>query len=363
MMKCLLTVFLCIATTFSYSQPGSETQNVFIRLTDSAVCTEVKDQAHSSTCWVFGTNSLFESDLIKKHHTKLDLSEMFIARYAYIDKLKKWVETKGKTYYEGGGQFHDVIRVVNSYGMVPEQAYKGLPNSRGSHDHTKLDTAMQRLGRKFLKAGKINLNSIDIKQANDTLDKYLGKLPETFTYQNVQYTPRSFADKLIHFENDYVELMSFADLPLYKKCLLNDKFNWAGDSLYNIPLNDMQTLIDSALSNGWSVGWEGDVTEPGFSTFSGFAISDDSTKNYDKERLKNYKTEATERDHMLHLVGIGKDETGHKWYHLKNSWGTWANDHGYIFMSENYFKLKTVILMINKSALPQYLKEKLGINQ
>jgi len=118
------TVFLCIVTTLLYAQPDPEIQRSFIHLTDSAVRTEVKDQAHSSTCWVFGTNSLFESDLIKKYDIRLDLSEMFIARYAYIDKLKTWSATKGKTYFAGGGQFHDVLRVVTNYGMVPEAAYR-----------------------------------------------------------------------------------------------------------------------------------------------------------------------------------------------------------------------------------------------
>ena len=195
------TVFLCITSILLYSQPGSESQKSFIRLTDTVIRTEVKDQSHSPTCWVFGTNSLFESDLIKKYDLKLDLSEMFIARYAYIDKLKTWLTTKGKTYFAGGGQFHDVIRVVNNYGMVPEQAYRGIPNSRGSHDHTKLDTSMQRLGHKFLRAGKTNLSTTDMQQVNDTLDKYLGKVPATFWYQIEQYTPKSFAQKLIHFEN------------------------------------------------------------------------------------------------------------------------------------------------------------------
>jgi len=31
---------------------------------------------------------------------------------------------KGKTYYEGGRQFRDVLRVVNKYRMVPEEAYR-----------------------------------------------------------------------------------------------------------------------------------------------------------------------------------------------------------------------------------------------
>jgi len=48
---------------------------------------------------------------------------------------------------------------------------------------------MQRLGRKLLRAGKTNLSSTDIQQLNDTLDKYLGKVPTTFWYQMEQYTP------------------------------------------------------------------------------------------------------------------------------------------------------------------------------
>ena len=66
--------------------------------------------------------------MIKKYDVKLDLSEMFIACNAYIDKLNQWLITKGKTYYAGGGQFHDVIRVVKKYGMVPEEAYRRMPN-------------------------------------------------------------------------------------------------------------------------------------------------------------------------------------------------------------------------------------------
>lgn len=345
-----------------FAQSENEVQQASIHLIDSVKCTEVKDQSQSPTCWVFGTNSLFESDLIKKYNISVNLSEMFIARYAYIDKLNKYLATKGKTYYEGGGQFRDVLRVVEKYGMVPEQAYPGLANGKSRHDHTKLDTAMRRLGRKFLKQGKKSLNEMDLKSVNDTLNKYLGKIPSSFWYNGQPHTPKTFAQKFVHFENDYVDVMSFANLPFYQKSLLDDKFNWSADSLFNVKLGDMETIIDTALANGWSAAWEGDVTEPGFQTFKGYAMLFDSTHNYDEERLKNFKSEATERDHMLHIVGIGYDEWGKKWYYLKNSWGTWVNSFkGFLYMSEEYFKLKTVVVMVNKSALPQYLKEKFNM--
>ena len=112
-MKHLFCFTLSTIPFILFAQSESQIQQPSIHLIDSVTCTEVKDQSHSPTCWVFGTNSLLESDLIKKYNIKVDLSEMFVARYAYIDKLNKYLATKGKTYYEGGGQFRDVLRVVN----------------------------------------------------------------------------------------------------------------------------------------------------------------------------------------------------------------------------------------------------------
>lgn len=363
-MKRFLTVFYVINAVVIHAQPsGEQSIPLTIRLTDSVACTSVKDQSQSPTCWVFGTNSLFESDLIKKYHLNVNLSEMFIARYAYIDKANQWLATKGKTYFAGGGQFHDVIRVVNKYGMVPEEAYRGKRDEEASHDHTRLDSAIKRFTEKLLRRGKTTLNDQDLKQVNDTLDRYLGKVPSTFWYNNKQYTPKSFAAEIVHFANDYVEVVSFDDHPLYKQFVLEDKYNWASDSFYNLTIDDMQMMVDSALAKGWSVGWEGDVTEPGFSSFAGYATIDTGSVDYNAERLVNYKNETTERDHMLHIVGAGKDESNRKWYYMKNSWGTWFSKYkGYLYMNENYFKLKTVILMVNKAALPQELKYKLGLN-
>jgi bleomycin hydrolase len=333
-----------------------------VKLTDSIACTEVKDQSQSPTCWVFGTNSLFESDLLKTNGTQLNLSEMFVARYAYIDKAIKWLATKGKTYYEGGGQFHDVIRVVQKYGLVPEEVYDGRPDGNNLHNHSRLDTAMQHLAWQWLASGKTKPTRDDLRQMNDTLDRYLGKVPESFWYDDKQYTPKTFAAEELHFQNDYIEIMSFANLPYYKKCLLTDKYNWAGDSLYNLPIEDFKAVVDTALSKGWSVGWEGDVTNAGFDPYFGRARLNEAEHDYGEERATNYKNESTERDHMLHMVGMGKDQQGKKWYYLKNSWGSWQGPfHGYLYMNEEYFKLETIIIMVNKKGLPNELKRKLQI--
>lgn len=364
-MKILLYSIIFTVTAFRLSGQTSAVPVIpgTVRLTDSIACTIVKDQGQSPTCWVFGTNSVFESDILKQYGIRLNLSEMFIARYAYIDKARQFLATGGKTYYEGGGQFHDVIRVIKEHGMVPEEVYNGRPHEKFSHNHAELDTAMKLFTHGLLKQGKTILNAEDLRQMNDTLDKYLGKVPAGFTWQNKPYNPKTFAKDVLRFADDYAELVSFSDKPLYRQFILADKYNWANDSFWNISLADMQMLVDSAIAAGWSIGWEGDVTEPGFNHFGGYASMNDSTYQYDAQRLENYKTGVTERDHMLHIMGMGYDENGKKWYYLKNSWGSWLSKYkGYLYMEENYFRMKTVILFINKKALPASFKNKLGIN-
>ena len=183
-----LFLLFIISSPLLYAQPAGEFIPPKIQLTDSVFCTEIKDQGQSPTCWVFGTNSLFESDYFKKYNYTINLSEMFIARYAYIDKAKMYLKTKGRTYYKGGGQFHDVIRVVNNYGIVPQEVYRGIPDNGVSHNHAKLDTAMIRFARRLLRQGKKVMGVKELKQINDTLDRYLGKVPATFWYNMNQFT-------------------------------------------------------------------------------------------------------------------------------------------------------------------------------
>ncbi len=203
-MKCCGSIlFFIITSPLLYAQPASEAHRPTIHLTDSVFCTEVKDQSQSPTCWAFGTNSLFESDLLKKQNLRLNLSEMFIARYAYIDKARKWLATKGKTYNQGGGQFHDVIRIVNQYGIVPEEAYNGRPKGEFYHNHARLDTAMKIFTEGLLQQGKTGLNDKDLQQMNDTLDRYLGKVPEIFWFDLKPYSPKTFAKEIGLSADDY----------------------------------------------------------------------------------------------------------------------------------------------------------------
>ena len=72
--------------------------------------------------------------------------------------------------------------------------------------------------------------------------------------------PISFLEEYLGIDpDDYVEVTSYTHHPFYTKFVLEDKYNWTGDEYWNVPLADFSLITDSALDNGYTVGWDGDA--------------------------------------------------------------------------------------------------------
>ena len=136
---------------------------------------------------------------------------------------------------------------------------------------------------------------------------------------------------------------------------------------YNVPLDELIEIIDYSLSNGFTVNWDGDTSEKGFSFTNGYAVipsitSDKELKVTQENRQDGYVNFVTTDDHGMHITGIAKDQNGNKYYKTKNSWGTARNSFGgFLNMSENYVRAKTLFIMVHKDGIPPAIKTKLGI--
>jgi bleomycin hydrolase len=81
-----------------------------------------------------------------------------------------------------------------------------------------------------------------------------------------------------------------------------------------------------------------------------------------ESREAGYDNRQTTDDHLMHVTGIAKDQNGTKYYITKNSWGAERKSYGgYLNMSENYVRAKTISILVNKNAIPPEIKTKLGI--
>ncbi len=326
-------------------------------------CTSVKDQYMSGTCWSFSSLSLLESELMKAGKDKVDLSEMFVARYSMVRKIQRHLKLKGSNFFTPGGQFHDVIWVMKNFGMMPEEAYNGKPRGAFNHDHGELDTVLIRFVKDCVNKGITELNQRQQYFVDSVLDVHLGKIPAEFTFKGRVYTPFSFRDQYMDINpDDYLEITSYTHHPFYTKFILEDKYNWTADQYWNVPLEDFSRITDEALNSGYTVGWDGDANDPDFDFTNSLAYFNSPNNSTQQQRQVAFTSEATLLDHMMHVVGRTTDKYGHKWYYIKNSWGNYSNAlGGFMFMREDYFRIRTVAIIVNKQAIPFDIRKKMGL--
>lgn len=337
--------------------------------------TSPKHQGRTGTCWSFATTSLLESAAIsnKTAASDLDLSEMYFARGLYPEKAERYVRYHGSGRFSQGGLSHDVMYVIENYGYVPNDVFTGNIEEDEKHNHSEMFNVLKGIVDGVLETrGEI---SPHWKTAFEkTLDAYLGEIPEKFEYKGKEYTPKSFAEAMDINPVDYVELTSFNHHPFYEEFILEIPDNWRDAEYYNVKFDELVKVMENAMANGYTVAWDGDVGEKFFSMSEGYSavpLSDtlDMEEDFplpEKEvtqemRQKNFNSFSTTDDHLMHLVGLAKDENDTKYFYTKNSWGEDKGEFdGYLYMSESYVRLNTVGIMVHKNAVPDELREKLG---
>lgn len=356
----------------------------------------VKDQNKSGTCWAFSGLSTLEDNVMRKGGPELDLSEMFVVRHAYIDKAKKFMRMNGKINFAQGGSWGDVLNMTSQYGAVPEEAYAGLNYGESKHSHYEMAEAMEAYLNAVLERGLKNSKLTDawLPGFIGILDAYLGPEPESFTYNGKTYTPRQFAKEMGLEPENFVNITSYTHHPFYESFMLELPDNWAWTESLNVPMEEMQKIVDYALDKGWTVMWAADVSEGGFKWTKGYAVLPEevdeknmtdtelsrwvklSDKDREEERFdikgpvrektvtqesrqKTFDNFETTDDHGMVIVGTAVDQEGNRYYKVKNSWDTNQLYNGFLYVSEPYFLEKTLSVLINKEALPASLSSRL----
>src|SRR4030065_2088706 len=100
--------------------------------------TPVKNQSATGTCWCFATTSFIESELLRMGMGEYDLSEMFVVRQNYIDRMKDNYLRRGNGNLGPGSLSHDWMRVFTEYGIVPDEVDPGLNYGSPTHNHSEL---------------------------------------------------------------------------------------------------------------------------------------------------------------------------------------------------------------------------------
>ncbi len=322
-------------------------------------CTGIKSQANTGTCWSFATASFLESELMRQGKGSTDLSEMYVVRNIYRDKARNYLLRQGKANFSQGSLSHDLINIIKSSGVMPESEYSGLLSGEKRHDHGEMEAGLKGFLDGVMQSKRLSKKWPQAFEA--IMDTYLGSVDKKFVVDGKSYTPQSYADFLGINPDDYVSLTSFTHHPFGSDFILEIPDNYSNGSYQNVPLDKLIATIDRAIDKGYSVAWDGDVSEPGFDARKGIAIVPAKPKRKDlfdepdteitvtqEMRQDLFESTSTTDDHLMHIVGTAKDRKGTEYYIIKNSWGEISPYKGYLYMSKAYAALKTVAIMVHK---------------
>ncbi len=136
-------------------------------------------------------------------------------------------------------------------------------------------------------------------------------------------------------------------------------------------------MVKTAVKAGYTIMWDADVSNNGFRQENGLALYLDPSQNYDGTRFNSFADEGkwdedtrqrlfdnltTQDDHLMQITGIVRSKNGKEFFTVKNSWGQVGPYKGFIEVSEAYFAINTISLVIPKAALDKAHVAKLRLN-
>lgn len=127
-----------------------------------------------------------------------------------------------------------------------------------------------------------------------------------------EYKPQEFA-RSVCAPGEYIALTSNSHQPYYKMVDINLPDNWLHDRFLNIPMDSLLTKTERAVRQHHGICWES-------------------------------------KGHAMAIVGIAHDDTGEKYFIMKNSWGTNRPHGGLDYLSFDDFEEKTLAVEMTKEA-------------
>ncbi len=145
----------------------------------------------------------------------------------------------------------------------------------------------------------------------DAMRSYDTPAPRWVFMLGATYTPQEFARSVCK-PDEYIALTSNDDSTYYQTISINLPDNWLNNRFYNIPMDSLLSKTERAVRQHHGVCWES-------------------------------------KGHAMAIVGIAHDDSGNKYFIMKNSWGTERPHKGLDYLSFESFKEKTLAVEMPKN--------------
>ena len=308
--------------------------------------TPVKQQGNSNLCWIYAMLATIETEHIMAGDS-VELSVDYLARMYLKEQAMMRYNNAQQSTNSLRGMIPMTLRLLNRYGAMPFNSYRSPEKT----DYQVIQRKLQRTADQH-RIQQRGLKALS-KEVDQLLDDEIAPVPLWVFMLGCQYTPLEFAHSLAG-KDEYVALTSFTHHPFGQRIALEVPDNHYQDDFLNVPLDSLNRYIIRALRGGHPVCWEGDTSEPLFLINKGTAcMPNENRKVTPADRQKAFELRETTDDHCMEIVGLAHDQQGIRYFICKNSWGTGNPYSGFMLLSENYIRAKTICVILSSEALPE----------
>ncbi|MGI6233046.1 MAG: cysteine protease [Prevotella sp.] len=318
--------------------------------------TPVKNQGRSNLCWLYAMLGTIETDRLVQGDS-VNLSTDYLARRFIEEQATECYFARSDRQVSLRGMSTTALHLLEHYGAEPFDSYHNYEGvnynvlSRKASSLARSCTSLRMLSNR--------LTAI--------LDQKIGFMPLHVFMLGAEYTPIEFAHSIC-LPGDYDALTSFTHHPFGSRFVLESPDNYYRDNFLNVPIDKLMGTIVSSLRAGRAVCWEGDISEPGFNFSNGTALTAEDRHNArlskkasikpkhptniqpqhptvtQADRQHDYERHLTTDDHVMEICGMAHDRYGRRYFIAKNSWGKGNRFAGFMYLSENYVRSKTIAI-------------------
>lgn len=302
-----------------------------VRLT----ATPVKDQGRSPLCWVYAVLATIETEHAAQGDS-VNLSPDYTARCRLAALARRCYLSRGHEAISLRGMCTTALHLLREQGAMPYDSY-----------HQMQTVNYNALARRAMLAVRASRTLADADEAvAHVADNAIGSLPTHVYMFGAEYSPIDFAQSVCRHD-EWHAVTSFTHHPFGKPFRLEVPDNLMDDMFMNVPIDSLVERMRHSLRRGHPVCWEGDISEPGFSWSRGIADIRPGTPVTQQHRQQEFESRRTTDDHCMAITGMARDAQGRRYFIAKNSWGTGNRYAGYMYLSEDYVRLKTIAVLLH----------------
>ena len=152
-LKVAAIALLSVVGTSLIAQEAKEKEEPVYQITETVNVkhTPVDNQGSSGTCWCFAGIGFVEAEIQRIYGKEFNLSEMFVVRNAWTEKVAKFIRMHGNNTLSQGGEVCDVLYMIDKYGMMPEADYSGKVIGEERHMHAEMNEVISSVARAIIK--------------------------------------------------------------------------------------------------------------------------------------------------------------------------------------------------------------------